>query len=215
MARKTKQDALQTRELILDAAQNLFREQGVSRTSLQQIAQAADVTRGAIYWHFSDKLALFQALLDRAALPCDEILLDVKLQNDISPLEKIVLIISELARLISDNEQIRCVFDIVSHKIELVGEFAVMHECYTSHLNRVITAFEQLFLLANESGEIHLTPQQIHSAARGVNALADGLFHAWLHAPSEFNLHDIMVGNVQVYLQGLKHLPHNFPDPLA
>lgn len=70
MARKTKEEALQTRQIILDAAETLFQQQGVSRTSLQQIAQAANVTRGAIYWHFSDKLALFQALLDRAHIIC-------------------------------------------------------------------------------------------------------------------------------------------------
>lgn len=52
MARKTKQQALETRQHILDVAIRLFSQQGVSATSLAQIAQAAGVTRGAIYWHF-------------------------------------------------------------------------------------------------------------------------------------------------------------------
>ncbi len=55
MARKTKQQALETRQHILDVAMRLFSQQGVSATSLAQIAQAAGVTRGAIYWHFKDK----------------------------------------------------------------------------------------------------------------------------------------------------------------
>jgi TetR/AcrR family acrAB operon transcriptional repressor len=61
MARRTKEDALATRDSILDAAELLFVEQGVSRTTLQHIATAAGVTRGAIYWHFLDKGAMFNA----------------------------------------------------------------------------------------------------------------------------------------------------------
>lgn len=62
MARKTKQQALETRQHILDVAMRLFSQQGVSSTSLAQIAQAAGVTRGAIYWHFKDKTDLFSEI---------------------------------------------------------------------------------------------------------------------------------------------------------
>jgi TetR/AcrR family acrAB operon transcriptional repressor len=43
-------------------AMRLFSQQGVSSTSLAQIAQAAGVTRGAIYWHFKDKSDLFSEI---------------------------------------------------------------------------------------------------------------------------------------------------------
>ncbi|XPE46535.1 TetR family transcriptional regulator [Shigella flexneri] len=46
MARKTKQQALETRQHILDVAMRLFSQQGVLATSLQQIAQAA-ASRGS------------------------------------------------------------------------------------------------------------------------------------------------------------------------
>jgi AcrR family transcriptional regulator len=45
MARRTKEDALATRDSILDAAEQLFVKQGVSGTTLQHIATAAGVTR--------------------------------------------------------------------------------------------------------------------------------------------------------------------------
>jgi hypothetical protein len=44
---------------------------GVARTSLQQVAAEAGVTRGAIYWHFKDKAELFSAMMDRVLLPCE------------------------------------------------------------------------------------------------------------------------------------------------
>ena len=49
----------------------VFRARGVTRTSLAEIATAAGVTRGAVYWHFKDKAALFHAMCDRATLPLD------------------------------------------------------------------------------------------------------------------------------------------------
>jgi len=48
MVRRTKEEAEQTRDQILDAAEILFFERGVAHTSLEQIARAAGVTRGAV-----------------------------------------------------------------------------------------------------------------------------------------------------------------------
>ena len=62
MVRRTKEDAMATRDSILDAAELLFAERGVSSTTLQHIATAAGVTRGAIYWHFKNKQALLTAM---------------------------------------------------------------------------------------------------------------------------------------------------------
>ena len=55
MARRTKAEAESTRAAILDAAEVLFYQHGVSRTTLEKIALAANVTRGAIYWHFENR----------------------------------------------------------------------------------------------------------------------------------------------------------------
>jgi AcrR family transcriptional regulator len=68
---KRKVQGLVTREKILDSADILFFERGVSSTSLEDIAHAAGMTRGAIYGHFSNKWALIAALFERSALPLD------------------------------------------------------------------------------------------------------------------------------------------------
>ena len=64
MARRTKEDALATRHALLDAAERSFQVHGVARTSLAQIAEAAGLTRGAIYWHLKDKADLAKTLVD-------------------------------------------------------------------------------------------------------------------------------------------------------
>ncbi|QPH53387.1 TetR/AcrR family transcriptional regulator [Pontivivens ytuae] len=55
------------RAALMDAARNLFLEQGFAKTSTPQIVKAAGVTRGALYHHFADKTALFLGVLEREA----------------------------------------------------------------------------------------------------------------------------------------------------
>lgn len=64
--RRTRLEAEQTRRQILDAAEECFREKGITRTTLQMIAARAGCTRGAIYWHFSEKHDLLREVLKRA-----------------------------------------------------------------------------------------------------------------------------------------------------
>ena len=53
-----------TRAALLEAATKLFAERGFAATSLDDVARAANVTRGAVYHHFTNKLALFTAVFD-------------------------------------------------------------------------------------------------------------------------------------------------------
>jgi len=83
MARRTKDEAEKTRCAILKAAERKFYEGGVVSTSLQEVAKAAGLTRGAIYWHFKDKVEILRALADMAYLP-HEALLDRLASQDLS-----------------------------------------------------------------------------------------------------------------------------------
>jgi len=72
VVRRTRDEALETRNTILDTAERVFSERGVSHTSLADIAAAAGVTRGAIYWHFKNKADLFDAMMNRVVLPMEQ-----------------------------------------------------------------------------------------------------------------------------------------------
>jgi AcrR family transcriptional regulator len=52
-----------TRAALLAAAKRLFTAQGYQATGIEAVAQASRVTRGALYHHFADKRALFDALV--------------------------------------------------------------------------------------------------------------------------------------------------------
>ena len=63
-SRKARQSA-RTREALVTQSLALVAERGLSRTSIDHIAKAAGVTKGAMYWHFASKDDLFLAILDR------------------------------------------------------------------------------------------------------------------------------------------------------
>lgn len=75
MARKTKEEAQKTYHLLLDSAVTLFARQGVSHTTLNDIAKKASLTRGAVYWHFENKEDVIKALWERDAAPTLEVFL--------------------------------------------------------------------------------------------------------------------------------------------
>lgn len=56
-----------TRELLLDAAIDVFAEKGYHGASLDDVAEAAGFTKGAVYSNFTRKSDLFRALLEREA----------------------------------------------------------------------------------------------------------------------------------------------------
>jgi AcrR family transcriptional regulator len=58
-----------TRERLIGEARRLFRERGYAATSLEQIAEAADVTKGAIYGHFASKEDLLLSAIEAAPTP--------------------------------------------------------------------------------------------------------------------------------------------------
>ncbi len=62
---RREQYAEATREALVDAAAALFLQRGFGGTALAEVAATAQVTRGAVYHHFTDKRALYEAVLER------------------------------------------------------------------------------------------------------------------------------------------------------
>ena len=56
---------MKARTRILDAAMLVFRRHGFRRSSIEQAADAAGLTRQALYHHFKSKEALFRAVIER------------------------------------------------------------------------------------------------------------------------------------------------------
>ena len=71
MARRTAAEAAQTRQTIVDTARAAFTEDGYAAASTTQISDRAGVSRGALYHHFDDKAALFEAVFSELCAEYD------------------------------------------------------------------------------------------------------------------------------------------------
>jgi len=126
MARRTKEESRATRRTIIEAARAVFDQDGVARTSLEQVAAAAGVTRGAIYWHFANKAELFYAMRDAVQLPlfdCGDTVLEAA-DDTLDPLTRVERFLDAvLGRIASDGVTLQT-FRIMTFKCEYVGEFS-------------------------------------------------------------------------------------------
>lgn len=199
MARKTKEEAAATRDRILDAAEQLFAEHGVSRTTLQHIATAAGVTRGAIYWHFDDKVALFNAMMERVIMPLESALGQLDTEDPLRDLREYML--AGLRKTVQD-ERARRVFEIAALKMEFVGELEAArvrrHQCLQTWMERS----EERIKCAAERGELRegVVPR---AAALAMWSLAEGLIRSWLFEQA-FDLIEVGTQAVDAQLNGLR-----------
>ena len=208
MARRTKEEALATRHKLLDAAEHLFQEQGVSRTSLQDIARRAGATRGAVYWHFKDKADLFNAMMERVTLPMEEAFNheDTDQEGASAPngnaLHRIRhATINALKQIVTDA-QTRRVFEVATHKVEYVEELQAVRLRHLTVRNGFLSRIEQSMDAA--SRQTNLTPPITASmAAQGLHALIDGLIQNWLLDPEAFDLLEVGECAMNIYLRGL------------
>ncbi|SEK66977.1 transcriptional regulator, TetR family [Roseateles sp. YR242] len=210
MARRTKQEAQETRTRLLDAAEQLFHERGVSRTSLQDIAQAAGVTRGAVYWHFEDKVQLFDAMMQRATMPLEEGIEAATSASPDRPLEDLRLGLLNVFHCTVNNARTRRAFEIANLRVEFVGEMAsilerkvVAHRDWTLH-NR--DAFERAIALGQLPAGL-----DTHRASIGLMALVGGLLHHWMLDPQSFDLIEVGQAQLEHYISSLApSVPNRF-----
>lgn len=200
--RRTKEEALHTREALLDAAETLFAEQGVSRTSLQQIAERAGVTRGAVYWHFEDKATLFNAMMERTTLPLEDAVRAMDNAPE-PPLEVLRRMAHTALQRIAHDPRTRRVFDIATHKVEYVSELSAVRDRHLRIHGLCQGHIHSCFKRAQALG--HIRPDvDCEVAAFTHHAQIDGLIQVWMLAPEQFDLVDMGLRSVDLFFDGLR-----------
>ena len=202
MARRTKEEALETRSRILDAAEQVFHAKGVSSASLEEIAAAADVTRGAIYWHFKDKAELFDAMMQRVVLPAEDFLEQAGETVKSDPLELLrQATVSVLMRCARD-ERTRRIFEIAYNKCEYVGDAAAVRDRHIASQNQCLKSIESGFRQCVKAGQLaaDVSPRV---AAIGAMSLVSGLIANYVLDPDSFPLRRHAEALVDIYFRGL------------
>lgn len=206
MARRTKDEALATRSALLDTAERVFSERGVSHTSLADIAKAAGVTRGAIYWHFKDKADLFCEMVARVTLPMEDAPCQVDHGKAADPLASIRGMMVGILKRISEDPQARRVFHIVFHKCEYVDEMTAVWKRFSDMQVSCLKGLEQGLKAAVRRGQL---PRHLDTrcSALGLHAMVDGLMSKWATDPDYMPLAHEAENVVDLFLGGLRAAP--------
>lgn len=198
MARKTKEEALETREKILDAAIDIFFENGVSASSLNEIALRAGVTRGAVYWHFKNKRDIFDALHERLFKSFMDMLSPRLDHIDADPLAQLRGLQTDLMREVHGNPMKKRALSVFLLKCDYSGDmkdFLIEQEkskfksfqIFADYVRRVQ---EQKLMPA------HFPPEVI---ARMYHCFFSGLLYEYLRFPGTIDFEAHVVPSINAF----------------
>lgn len=204
--RRTKAEAAETRCAILCAAEQLFFEKGVANSALDEIAAAAGVTRGAIYWHFASKSELFLELYNAAQLPrvnmadVDDIEADGG--DAFHTIEKMAC--DWLEELASDRHRQRLLSILLRTNFTeefqpVMAELEKLDQEHTQHMGRLLAGAHRNGRLAE-----NWTPQ---SASNAFKWLMKGMCWDWLLFGRKFDLAEDGGDRVRRLLASFRKIP--------
>lgn len=169
--RRTKEESEQTRQQILSAARHEFVRRGVARTTLGHIAATAGVTRGAIYWHFPNKTALFHAMREQVSLPLiDRMNFALLSASDEDPLAAIEVFLTNLFEAIAGDKPTLSTLQIMAFKCEYVAELQGELARQTRRCQELVSQLTTVYQRAQRSGVLR------RELAPGVAALDTCVF---------------------------------------
>ncbi|MBN1997956.1 TetR family transcriptional regulator [candidate division KSB1 bacterium] len=145
--RRTREDSEATHQQLLKAGLRIFSEKGYAAARLSDVAYAAGVTRGAIYWHFKNKKDLFLALFRKNVDPLFDTIKDV-LEDKSSPLGKIRTILTIVLEKIDTDADFRANQNLEFAETKLLSDIPELQQYLT---NRAANSYK-LFIDMIESG---------------------------------------------------------------
>ncbi len=170
------------------------------------MADAAGVTRGAIYWHFRDKADLFQALVKRVEMPMNAALEEMDRASAIDPLGAVRQLAVHALQNLAASRRTQAVFDVVFLRCEYTEELAPVRarqlDDRTDCLRRCEVAFEQAVAKRQLPAR---TDTRV--AAQGLYAFVTGLMRSWVETPNRFDLAAAAPALIDAFLAGLKAEP--------
>lgn len=178
MARRTKVQAEQTRSRIIDAARRSFARRGVGQTTMEHIAQEAGVTRGAIYWHFTNKTELFFAMRDQVRLPLLD-RMNTVLHGDDDPLDAVERFLLQILEGVAQDPRTRETYAIMHFKCEYVSDLEAVLTQMMKGCRDMLDHIESAYRRAAVLGRLR-AGMDPRLAALETFAFVSGLVRMWL-----------------------------------
>lgn len=186
MARKTKEEAMATREGILDAAQACFHEFGVAGTSLAMIGERAGYTRGAVYWHFKNKTEVLTAMIDRERIPFIERLRRTASSKRTTPVLDLRSALLVSLREVSEDERLRNMMEIMLRN-DLSVESQAMQELQRESSREELAIIGAAMQRARDLGQLRPNAD-VETVARIISTSLTGVLYSAMLEPELFDL---------------------------
>ena len=141
----------QTQEKIIEAATQLFVRKGFYGTSISDLAQATDLTKGALYHHFENKEAIFFAVIESVRASWhNEVGREVLQAKD--ALTQLTTLLDSHTRLLQKKNAICVVMNVLMMEMEDINPkfTAALQEIY----NELIEFVEHIIKKGQRSGQI-------------------------------------------------------------
>lgn len=199
--RRTKEDAARTRAGVLRAALAVFSEKGYGSATLEDVARKARVTRGAIYWHFSGKADLYNALIQEHSAP-HRAVVEEEVARGGTVAEVLRRIFVRQLALVESDRQLRAMMELALFKTELSDEIQPGRRKRIRAGHALIAELAGAMRAGIREGSLRkdLDPE---TAARAFLAFQNGVVQLWLSAPRAFSLEQSATGFADVLLRGL------------
>lgn len=187
MVRRTKEEAEETRKNILDAAVSSFYEKGVAQATLEDIAEAAGVTRGAVYWHFKNKQEIVAALHEELHRPLFNMVIEDLETDGPEPLKQLeALYIRLLNQLVMDEAKHR-ILSVFITKCDYTGDMECFLERQTCQKQQGIDIFTTYFQRAIARGQLSEN-SDARILALSAMCFLSGICNEYLRHPGVINI---------------------------
>ena len=199
--RRTKEEAELTRKNLLDAALKVFSRQGYEATRLEDVAEAAGVTRGAIYHHFGGKAELFQTLVEEAsARGVNAVQRAIQDGTDFLDIARRVLVYT--LQLMEEDPHYRQVIALFLFQIGASPELLAFKQQRVEHGRRDVEEIAGFFQMGIAQGAVRgdLDP---FVAARAFLSYQNGLVLFWLSDPGSISVEADAEALASVLIHGI------------
>lgn len=203
--RRTKEEAEQTKQDLLDAALVEFSQKGYQATRLEDIAQRAGTTRGAIYHHFGNKASLYEALMESASQQGSVAIQDAIIEGGTFADICQRIFITTL-QILEDDPKFRQVMALSLFKTGVSAELAALETERLQNAEATMQGISAYMQAGIDSGDIRadIEPEVM---ARAFIAFQNGLAWLWLANGEFFSLKDEATAYADILLHGLLPSP--------
>ncbi len=201
--RRTKEAAAETREQLLNAALVCFRRQGYSVTTLDDIARQAGTTRGAIHWHFGNKVELFNTLVHEQYARAATIFSKIHELGEGSPMQQLRQLLIHWLSYVEEDEDFRAMLELLTLKTEVGPELMGGLQENVQGQRRSLEYFASLIRSGIERGEVRPEVEP-NTAARAALGMVNGITSLWLMDTTAFSLKGIAQDTVDLFLHSIR-----------